>query len=359
MIGALMSSPSAPFRSVFLCTLILGSVFVTINIAGLDVDQPDPGLPYVRLYDRPSDRLEVVVNQGDGQAFAALAQDPSLQRPEIFRAGNAEAAYRAQRPLVGWLAWVLSLGRPRLVPLVLVVLSILGYAALAGAVAWELWRRCAAPGWTLVVMVSPGARVTLDWTGPEALGAAFAVIGVALWMDDDRREAIAVLVAAGLCRESLLLVPIAIGLGQLLLDRRSWRSVAPLLLPLAVYAGWVAVVWARLRALPTDAGRGRLAVPVAGLLDASSGWSPTDLLMAATILLAGGCALAIAPRDPAAWVAGAFALASLVFGAEVWARLEDFSRVLLPLVAFSALALVTALNARRAGHAETEAAASP
>src|SRR4051812_48983127 len=70
---------------------------------------------FVSNFDPPSSPIEVTANSGDGQSFAALAQDPSLSRPDVFYRGKSEAAYRAQRPLAGYLAWAMSLGQPGLV----------------------------------------------------------------------------------------------------------------------------------------------------------------------------------------------------------------------------------------------------
>ena len=74
---------------------------------------------HYRLLDDP---LELLLVQSDGQAFASLARDPSLARPEVFFT-DAEAAYRAQRPLLPYLAWAGSLGRTGWVPPALAVIE--------------------------------------------------------------------------------------------------------------------------------------------------------------------------------------------------------------------------------------------
>lgn len=332
---------------VTIVALVLGATVVSANVAGLDTSALGPGVPYVRLYDPPSHRLEIVVNQGDGQAFAALAQDPLLRRPQVFRAGVPEAAYRAQRPLLGWLAWGLSGGQGSAVPLVLVLLSVVGFAALGGVVAWLLRRRGLPPVWAFLVLVTPGALVTLDWTGPECLGTAVALGGVALWGADRRGWALLALVAAGLFRESLLLVPLALGAHAIVVDGHRWRSVVALAVPLATYAAWVGVVWLHLDALPSDAGRGRLAMPFTGLLHELPGWRPSDLVVACLLLVAGGWAAWIGRRDPYGWTAGAFVVAAAFFGPEVWARVEDFARVLVPVAATAVVVLAPELVRRR------------
>src|SRR4051812_39881283 len=51
-----------------------------------------------------SDGFELLMVQSDGQAYTTLARDPSLARPSEFES-TEEAAYRAQRPLLGYLTW--------------------------------------------------------------------------------------------------------------------------------------------------------------------------------------------------------------------------------------------------------------
>src|SRR4030088_2884498 len=89
--------------------LLLGAIIVVGAIAS----EPTPccsGAPYVRLYNHPLNRLDAVLARGDGPAFAAIAQDPLLQRPSVI-ANRGDFAYRAQRPVWGTLAWMLSLGQ--------------------------------------------------------------------------------------------------------------------------------------------------------------------------------------------------------------------------------------------------------
>lgn len=336
-----------------------GLLFVAANISRVDGDIVDESLPYVHLYDDPSSKLEVIVNQGDGQAFAALAQDPLLRRPEVFRAGLDEAAYRAQRPLLGWLTWGLSGGQASLVPLVLLVLAVVGYVALGAALAAWLTRRGAAPWGALLVLVTPGALVTLDWTGPEALATAATLAGAMLWPSERRALAVGLLLGAGLGRETMLVVPLALLGHDLLVRRRPVRSVLALLVPFAGYALWVLVLWLRLDALPTGAGSGRLGLPFSGLVQGMDSWHSDDAVCAGLYLFIGVVGALTGRRDRAGWVAGAYVLASLLLGSDVWKRQEDFGRVLLPMMAFGTVALLSAVQAARSGAPEGAGGPSP
>jgi hypothetical protein len=343
--------------------LVVGTLVVAVNLATFDGDTAAVrSRTYVDLDHLDSDRFLDALYQGDGQAFAALAQDPTLSRPEAFRQGDAEAAYRAQRPLLGWLGWVASAGRAAAVPAALYALSVLSYGALAGAAA-----RLAGPATgraPLWVLAAPGAVVVLDWAGPECLGTAFALLALDAWRRGRPGWAAAALVPAALSRETFLLVAAVLAVDAL--ASRRWgpapwsgprlRAAAWTGLPVAAYAAWLAVVVARIGAWPTAAGDGRLAAPLAGLVRAAGRWGDDDWQLAV-----GGAALVVAAlvvrRGVVAYVAGAYLACSLVLGPLVWRRYEDFARVLLPMYACAVVALIIGLGARR--RAAAAAGSSP
>jgi len=328
----------------------VGVAFTVVNLAGLTGRTgPEGGAPpYVRLYDQPSSPAERALNQGDGQAFAALAMDPSLDRPDVFRGGRSEAAYRAQRPLLPWLTWATSGGRATVVPIVLIAWAIIGTVALAVAAGWWLLRCGADPRWGILAVFTPGALVTLDWTGPESLGTALAVAGVILWRHGRLAWSVPVLVLSGLARETLLLVPVVLVVHELC-SSGFRRRLLLLAAPAGVYATWVLVVWLRLGAWPSDAAQGRLSYPFAGMLEAAAHWRLADALVLALLAAIVVAACRVDRAEVAAWIGCGYLAVSSLFGAAVWARFEDFARVLLPMVVFSSLAASPLLRSRRAG----------
>src|SRR5579859_8075241 len=116
--AALPGTPERPSSGRL--AIVVGLVGLLIGVAAvlLVVRSAAPGCcsgSYVTLYDRPVTGVDAVLGRGDGQAYAALAEDPTLARPNVIL-GYHEAAYRAQRPLVSYLAWAGSLGSADRVP---------------------------------------------------------------------------------------------------------------------------------------------------------------------------------------------------------------------------------------------------
>lgn len=331
--------------------LFMALVAIATVVVGASLSSPLPGpsgrwLPYVALYDEPSNRFEANLNQGDGQAYAALAQDPLLRRPEVFRDGVEEAAYRAQRPLFGWVGWIGSAGQAALVPHALLAISVVGFVWMGLVVGGALLQGRASPIWALVPSLTPGAVITLDWTGPDALAAGAAVSGAVAWAADRRRLAVPMLAAAVLLKEISLVVVVVLAAHSLLVRRVQLSGLAWLAVPALVYVGWVGLVWWRLGALPSDAGQGRLGAPMVGLADAAAGWGGAEYLSAAVLLVVGLGSMIAAPRSPHAWVAAAFVAVSVLLGPEVWRRSEDFGRVLLPAATFGIIGLAPAVLRR-------------
>src|SRR4051812_49293296 len=100
--------------------------------------------------------LAALLETYDGGDYAVIARDPTLARPEEYKT-RAAAAYRAQRPLFGELAWAGSLGNPDRVPITLAVLSVLSTAFAVTALGALLTRRGLSPFVALGVFVLPGA----------------------------------------------------------------------------------------------------------------------------------------------------------------------------------------------------------
>jgi hypothetical protein len=381
-----------------LCTYWFGSVVAAPEPPGAATAAP----LLTSMYDPPTDAIENGLVKGDGQLFAGQAADPLAQRPEMVRGGPAEQAYRYQRPLYGWLGWVASAGRRGAVAWALVSLTVLSSVLLVVLSARWLAGRGAEPRWALAALALPGVFVDLTWVGPETLGAALVVAGLSRWPppvadpvgpEADReagREAgpghvpnagpdpevgtgsgtapgtapgtpsgpdwpaVACFAAAGMCRETLLLVPLVLmGCAAARGQRRRAVAAASAAVP---YVAWVLFLRVRIGAWPAGSVGGRVSpVPFGGLLDATSTWGPADQVFAAGVLALAAAALVVGRASGLRPVLAAHLVLAAVLGEPVWHRFADFGRVLLPLEVLSLLAVLPALARRRRVNAEARA----
>lgn len=297
---------------------------------------------YVDTYDPPTSPVEVALNAGDGQAFAALASDPALRRGDAFYSGSAEAAYRAQRPLPGWIAWALSAGRPAGVPSVLGVIAVVGVGLLVAAGASLALAEERDPRLLLLLVAVPGVVADLRWLCPDVFGAGLALFGLVWWRRSSRATwpAVACFTLAGLTRETLLIVPLVVGLDAMR-HREPLRRLLALAVAPGALAAWLVVVHGRFGAWPTDAGQGRLSLPFTGIAGGLARGNVRDdfaLALLATLVVVALRRLRSAGETlTTSLVLGHIALAS-VLGPLVWGRAFDFTRVLLPLVVLAVVA---------------------
>lgn len=325
----------------------LAALFTGLWVRSLD-GVTTRGDAYVRSFDENTRPLDVALAGGDGQAFAAIAVDPTLSRPEVFREGAPEAAYRAQRPLASWAAWAVSLGQPGLVPMALAMLFVVGQALAVGCAAALLRRGGGHPEFSLLLVVLPPALAAMRWFGPEPLGLGFALAGLILW---PRRSwssawgAAALFSLAALTRETHLIVPMVLGVVAVARRDRPFPMAMTAAVPGVVWLTWAAVIHARLGSWPWDAGDCRLADrPLGGLIEGAGHW-PSAPVMTVAMLLSlvaiPALCLYLRPYSDLTWVVVGFAVLALFMGDCVWRRWSDFTRPMLPLYALGLVALST------------------
>lgn len=334
---------------------------------------PDPatwieGRLVTATFDPPTSPVELFHNQGDGQYYVHQAQDPFIRRPERIRGGAVEQAYRLQRPVLGWIGWLASLGDPARAAWALVWFTAVSVALLAAVVAALAARLGRSPLWGLTVLVFPGVHVDLLRCGPEALGTA--LLGLALlamspawrtgpWAVDaerlgDRRlgAALACFAVAGLTRESFLVVPVVLAgvwcwrarssagaTSPGLVRRWAWPLLSPL--PLVL---WIVVLRVRLGAWPRGsgaaAGERLAAVPFGGLVTGAASWREGEIL--AAVILGVAVVAALVHSRSSEWRAliGAHVVLAASFGSVVWYTWVGYPKVLMPLSLVSLLALL-------------------
>jgi hypothetical protein len=309
------------------------------------------------MYSPPRSRVEAAFDLGDGQIFAGMATDPLVRRPQVVVGAPGEQAYRHQRPAYGWLGWLLSAGRRKAVAGALIVLTMASVVALITVLARALAARGVDPFVALALLVAPGVLANLLWIGPEALATTLSLVGVLRILRDDGERgvvarvdwvAVACFAGAGLCRESMLLVPAT--LAVVALRHRRWTSVGRLATSAVPYFAWLLVLRERIGSWPIGSEPGRLsALPLGGLAKSLSNPNPVAVCFAALTLALGVTALVMG-RDPLLrWLVAAHLAFGAFMGDAVWSSFDGFGRVLLPMVAFAILAVAPVAAARTAG----------
>ena len=171
------------------------SVFIVAGDQHVDAAQlPSP------IYVRPNS------DGYDGQFYYRLALAPFDLRQLLDGIKVDAPAWRMKRMVYPVLAWALSLGQPRLVPLALLLINLAGIAAIA-LFAARLTRRLELPALVpFAIMLWPGFVVTLTHDTTEILSTAFLMAALDRYFAG-RLVALAVLGAiATLTRETSALV---------------------------------------------------------------------------------------------------------------------------------------------------------
>jgi len=354
-IAAVGTVPSLRVRQVVAVAVVGGCLAAAVVVGYVD-SQPSPCCgnerPYVALYHGPLSRIEAVLARGDGQSFAALAQDPLLLRPSVIRAPG-KYAYRAQRPLWGYLAWAGSAGQAELTGWVLAVLTVLSCAAACAIAGLLLLQRGRSPWWSLVVLIV-GFQTLTELT-PELLAVALLGAGILAWQRDRRVGAVVAFSLAVLTRESMLVAVAALACWDVAhrpeRGRDRPRRLALLAVPFLAYSAWIGVLKLRLGDWPFQHSESRLGLPGVGLVESFERTSSPLTLVAFVAIGATLCtiAAALARDDVLTWVVVAFALFTTTLGPAVWLTTSGLDRTLLPLYLFGAVAAVSALRFHVAG----------
>lgn len=319
------------------------------------------GHAYVRQFDGATSGVDRLLARGDGQAYAALAEDPFLSRPEAFRLGNARAAYRMGRPLFGYAIWATSSATRAPVADVMPWLVALG-AGFTVFAAVSLLQSGSAPITAglgalalFVYFGNAGAHASTVFLTPEFIALGFAFMAVRSWRHERWWAASGWMVAACLTRETMLLVAVVLACDSWR-RLRGWKTPTVLVAPsIGALCVWWTIVRVRFGAWPMWGGtHGAFALPVVGLVHAARDWSDPSVqwmwILAGLLIV--GTAVALAPRPILTWIALAYVGLELVLGSATWRRWEDFGRPLTPMYGFAILAIIEAVAVRRADRKE-------
>lgn len=305
----------------------------------------------------------------DGVYFYAIALDPlAIGREHTLIDAPAN---RYGHPAYGWLAGLLSLGQARLLPLMLLLVS-LASIYVAGVAAGDLAATLGASPWLgLAVALNPGLVLAVTQDTAEAFGAALLLLSLWLWLEGRRGLAGALIVPLCFTKEPLLALPaglVAWEVVGLVRARAGPGSVARRLLPLFVgpvlYAIWLAWVHRQFGVFPLEQGLDRLSFPftgwadtlgmafslaVGGYYEMQSGQAAIALLAVAFGAVVIGAVASLRLRSP---IHPVFLLSALLMVSLGWLPLlfpKDLVRIMAFVVLLLPLALTSPRSVRAAG----------
>lgn len=269
----------------------------------------------------------------DGQFYYRMALEPyDLSLGDSDDAIRLDVGIRRSRIGYPLLAWFASAGQAALVPyaLVLVNLVALGLGAGAGAV---LARSAGHHSlWGLLAVAYPGLLASLSRDTTEPAAIAFLLMGLAALIRGRFGFAAAALAAGALCRETALLLPLALLLSRspAFIRRRGRPAQVDLAwaVPAAVWTMWQAVNVVRYGDLSISSGQGNADTFGRAAGEAIGQWiaAPTAARLLALFLVSG--------------LVGMIALGSVSFRAPNSAPVQGLALVLSVILVLSLSAFV-------------------
>jgi len=295
--------------------------------------------------------------RGDGVAYYAIARDPLARGEEHDR--FTWPAYRYGHPGYSWLAWALTLGNAAFIPYAFVLLNLVGIGV-AGAAASLVARELGYTEWAgLAIAVNPGLVYSTTIDTSEPVAAALLLIVLLLWLRGRWRVALPLIAALCFMKEWFVLVPVGLGLWELLRYARTRRRdlrvrTGALVLTIVPFGLWYLYVLLRFNEWPASPTRKLVEFPPIGWIQTMraaaergtgafdgvvTGHAAVPLLAVAGAALAFGAFRALRLRTPVHAVYLAFM--PVVFAMNEWGLLyvKDMIRELaIPLVLLPAAA---------------------
>lgn len=271
---------SAPW----ICALVavaLSGIAVAALLAGPDANVTSllrmaPEDPIVAIASELEDDLRFVpAGHYDGVYYYAIAIDP-LATGEAHEVIDL-ASHRYGHPGYGWLGWLASFGNPGLVPQALLVLSLVGMGVAAFLTSLISRDLGLGPWGGAVVALNPGLIFAVTTDTSEAVTMAVLAAALLLWFRQRQVEGAILLAFLCFLKFQMVLVPVGLGLWELLRYLRGDRTDAPLLKTLAMLAigpvlflAWLRYLLSRFGDLPTSGAPEFLSLPFVGWFETMS-----------------------------------------------------------------------------------------
>jgi hypothetical protein len=249
--------------------LLLGIVMLQIHGRPVaDLLQPGHSGPTGALIARDFPDLSMPSGAGnDGQQFYAMARDP-LHPTSVARFLD-RPRYRLQRPGYPFLAWLLHpTGGGRSLVVALLLVNVIAAALTIATLGYWAVRHGRSPALGLFAIVLPGAFVSMRISCADLLAAGLALLAATLFLDGRFAVAAVLGVAAVLCKETSLILLVAVAASEW---RRQRWAVSAFVAPALVT---VAGIWLALAIAFPHVGRqyGELGLPLRGLSDSARYW---------------------------------------------------------------------------------------
>jgi hypothetical protein len=193
----------------------------------------------------------------DGLSFYRLALNPFTGKKVDFGISLDTPAYRQQRIGYPLLVWLLSGGKPLLVPwtLVLVNFAALLVLAYAGALLSQHFGRHAL--WAVLIALYPGFVHSISRDLSEPVACAFGLLAILFAARNHYPLCATFLTCAILTREPFLILAVALAIAHL----RSQPRRYVFLIPIAVYAAWQVILTLHWGVSPLQAGAQPFTLP--------------------------------------------------------------------------------------------------
>jgi hypothetical protein len=212
--------------------------------------------------------------RGDGVSYYAIARDPLARGEEhdLF----TWPAYRYGHPGYSWLAWAFSLGDAALVPYAFLLLNLLGMGV-AGAAASLVARELGYTAWAgLAIALNPGLVYSTTIDTSEPVAAALLLVVLLLWLRGRWRLALPLIAVLCFMKEWFVLVPVGLGLWELLRFARTRRRElrlrsGALVLSIVPFGLWYLYVLLRFDEWPASPTRDFLQLPPTGWIQTMRG----------------------------------------------------------------------------------------
>ena len=225
------------------------------------------------VFVHPGASTDLPVHSGtngyDGQFYYRLALNPLTHQATAFHITLDNPPYRQQRVGLPATAWAVREVFRAPTSLALVLVNVLALVAIGWVGAMWARKYGRSPWWGIALAASPALVMALARDLTEPLATAALVAGLLLWTRRRLWLASIAFTAAVLCRETVLVVLLGMGvwcLVQLLrgggrrIRRTSAAQIVALCIPAGIEVGWqfhVKEVWGD-KKLPTLSGNGQV-----------------------------------------------------------------------------------------------------